>query len=391
MCITLCLISVIPFVFPTLIIESTIDLPRYDVNYFELGNWGIPLIIFNLIFFSFLILYKLKKLPTTITNFISLVTTNDLSPKLTIVILLVLFSLYVIFSIDEFEREEFELGDYRKVKQSLVENNLNDYLNPENFSISTAIRFSLLKTSLIIFDNIRIIPFIASVSLLLITYFLTLELTKKRLSSVISMGVLMQSNLFLLFDTTATYENFWTVFYFLSLYLILKKPIGSGFSFILSMMSKPLSITFLPINLFAIFRNNISLNNKIILIISYSAIIIIIIIAYVLNLIPSTQNLVFDYQKFIVGFNELSNALRFDGLIILLFIPTVIILSIQRSKISKNTEIILVGILFMLISQPLLNSLTEISIMPYRFIPFLVFISIGIGMIFANTKNQEVK
>ena len=142
--------------------------------------------------------------------------------------------------------------------------------------------------------------------------------------------------------------------------------------------------------MFAIFRKDSSTFDKKILILSYSAIISLILIAYLFNLIPSAQNLVFDEQKFVLGFNELSGALRFDGLILLLFFPTLIILISKKGILTKNVEIILVGILIMLISQPILYYVTGITIMPYRYIPLLVFISIGIGMIFANSKNTQV-
>jgi len=113
--------------------------------------------------------------------------------------------------------------------------------------------------------------------------------------------VLLQSNLFLLFDTTSTYENFWTSFYFFSLYLIFKKPIGSHASFILGILSKPLVVTLLPINLYAIFINNSKKSQQIILWVTYSAIILLIIVAFFTNSIThvSTGNaeLNFDLKK----------------------------------------------------------------------------------------------
>jgi len=390
-CITVSLVSFVPMIFPFLIIESTIDIPHDDIELFELGNWGLTLIVSNITFISFFILFKLKKLPTSISKIIHIISTKDISRNISFLIISFLIFFYIIFSVDELSREEFELGDYDSVKRSLDQHELTDYLlNTESLSISTTIRFTLLEASISIFDNVRVLPFIASIALLFVTYAITLELTKKRISAIIALCILLQSNLFLIFDTTATYENFWTVFYFLSFYLIFKKSIGSHLSFILSMLSKPLSITFLPINLFAIFKKESSTFDKKILVLSYSAIIVLILIAFMLNLIPSAQNLVFDEQKFVLGFNELSGALRFDGLILLLFFPTLVILMTKKGGITKNVEIILVGILFMLISQPVLYYVTGITIMPYRYIPFLVFVSIGIGMIFASSKNNEV-
>jgi len=389
-CISISIISFIGVIFPALIIESSIEIPRENINHFEFGNWAIPFIFSNLIFFSLFILYKLNKIPFLTKEKIHNLSTKDISHKVSFLIILSILSFYVIFSIEELSREEFELGDYAAVINHLENTSIEDYLSTDiSSTVSTGIRFTLLKASMILFDNVRVLPFIASISLLVLTYFITLELTKKRIAGIFSVVILIQSNLFLIFDSTSTYENFWTVFYFLSFYLIFKKPIGSHISYIASLFSKTLSITFLPINLFAIFRKDLPLKNKKVLIISYSIIIILFLIWYIQNSI-SNPNPNFDEQRIILGFNEFGSALRFDGLILLLFFPTLVILMNKKGIVTKNIEIILVGIIFTLISQPLLYYMTPITIMPYRYVPLLVFFAIGVGMLFINSKNTEV-
>jgi len=49
----------------------------------------------------------------------------------------------------------------------------------ENFDVP--VKFFLLSSSLNLFDNIRIIPFLASIGLLILTYFITFSMTKKDL------------------------------------------------------------------------------------------------------------------------------------------------------------------------------------------------------------------
>jgi len=199
----------------------------------------------------------------------------------------------------------------------------------------------------------------------------------------------MQSNLFLIFDTTATYENFWTGFYFLSLYLILRKPVLSPISFILGMMSKPLVITYLPISLFAISNKKISKRNKIILLVSYGIIISLVLIAFSTNNLIHTHSLDFDISRLIASFNEMGNSLRFDSLILILIIPTLIILQKKSGEIRNNINIVLVGLSFVILSQPIMYSLIGMTLQPYRFIPFIVFSAIAIGMIFSNSKMKD--
>ena len=386
-CLTVSLISFVSLIFPALLVELTIEESNREINFFELGGWAIPIIIGNIVFLGLLIIYKLNRLPIGFIKIIHKISVNDISRKTTVIVLLVLFFIYLSFSIDELQREEFELGDYKG-----AEKGARDFsFGTDAGIISPQIRYFFLHISLLVFDNIRILPFIASISLLLITFFLTLELTKKRISALIAFTVLLQSNLFLMFDTTSTYENFWTSFYFFSLYLIFKKPIGSHASFILAMLSKPLIITLLPINLFAIFTNNTKKSQQIILWITYSAIILLIMVALITNNIVHVSELNFDLKKLISSMNEFGNALRFDSLILMLFIPCIIILFRKTGQIAKSVNLIFVGIIMSILSQPIMYSLIDMTLQPYRFIPLIVFSAISIGIIFSNSNISDQK
>ena len=69
----------------------------------------------------------------------------------------------------------------------------------------------LLLTSLEILGNVKIIPFLGSIALLLTTYFFTNQITNNRLAGIIAMLVLIQSYTFLRYDSFAMYENFWVL------------------------------------------------------------------------------------------------------------------------------------------------------------------------------------
>ena len=60
-----------------------------------------------------------------------------------------------------------------------------------------------------------------------------------------------------------------------------------------------------------------------------------------------------------------------------------------HSKNNKKSLLVLFGILITLLSQPLLFSITDITIQPYRFIPVIVFVSIGFGIICCGDNKQN--
>ena len=113
------------------------------------------------------ILYQKNKIPKKIQNFIKFIFEFDVSQKIALLVIATLLILYVGFSVGELQHEETSV-DYPHIKEGAKNWSF------ENFSgISPYIRYFFLNVSLNIFDNIRVIPFIASISLLILTYFIT--------------------------------------------------------------------------------------------------------------------------------------------------------------------------------------------------------------------------
>lgn len=385
-CLAIVTISFVSLIFPALFIEITNDIVKRDVNLLQFGAWAIPIIASNLIFIICFILFKKNKLPIIVTKRLDFILENDLSKRITFIILLILFFIYIVFTIDEFGREEFELDDYIGVIEGA-----KNFEFTEIFSITPQLRYFILHISYLVFENVRILPYVASIFLLIITFFITLQITKKRISAIIALSVLLQSNLFLIFDTTATYENFWTAFYFLSLYLILRKPSLSAAAFVLSMMTKPLTIVYMPINIFAILFQKITKRKKIIYLASYGFIILIILIAFTTNNLSHVSIINFDLNRLISAINEMGNSLRFDSLILILMIPMVILLSTKTGELRNRVNIIFIGISIAILSQPIMFSLISMTAQPYRFIPLIVFSAIGIGIIFSKSSKEDLK
>ena len=146
-----------------------------------------------------------------------------------------------------------------RLNESIRDNrfSIEDVINGnQNYSaIEPHVKYSLLIISEKVFGDFRVIAFFASVALLITTYFITKEITKKRVPGILAMLLVLQSNTFLSYDTSATYSNFWILFYVLSLYLVLKKWQLSQFSFVLAIFSKLLSTVFLPLSIFFVLNN----------------------------------------------------------------------------------------------------------------------------------------
>jgi len=349
------------------------------LNQFNFGIWTFPLLATNFFLLGVGILYQKNKIPKKIQNFIKFIFEFDVSQKIALLVIATLLLLYVGFSVGELQHEE-TLFDYPGVKIA-AEN-----LSFEKFSgVGQYIRYFLLNVSLNIFDNIRVIPFIASISLLILTYFITLEISKKRFAGIVAMVIVLQSNLFLQYDTIATYTNFWILFYLSSLYLIYKSWFLSPIFYLFSIFSKPFTAIFLPMTLFFTYRANIAKRKKILTLISYGIIVFFGITAYLLGILLPNEG--FYYDGFLTGFKEFSNFFQSDGLITLFLLPLVVGLFIASRKGVQQAESLMVLIAGVLLSAPLLGGLTLFTNQPYRFIPLVVFFAISVGTLLSNSKR----
>ncbi len=378
------LISLIPVIFPALITRTISPMAVSPIDKFELGFWAIPLILTSLIILGIGILYLKKKLPNPITKSINFIFNFEVSKKVSILTILVILSIYIAATVGELQVEE-PFGDYSAVKESVLAWNVDEILKGFDFHV----RFFLLGSSLNLFGNIRVIPFISSIALLILTYLITLEMSKKRFSGLVAMTILISSPVFLRYDTTATYENFWTLFYLLSLYLIYKSWSLSPIPYILSIFSKPITAIFFPMTFFFIYRANILRKKKIRVALLYLAILsgaAIVVFGFGINI--ATTDVEFIDRFFWDGFVSMSFQIRSDAIVILFILPVIVGLFIASRKGILQAESVLVLIAGMLFSAPLVTGFTDITNQPYRFIPLVVFFAMGVGMILSKRESQ---
>lgn len=382
------LISLTAVVFPALITRSVSPVVISPVDPMEPGILTIPILLTNFVMLGLGISYFKGKLPNQIIKSIKFIFNFEVSKKVAFVVLVVILGVYISSSINELSSEE-ALGDYSRVKKSVEAWSFKDLQQLDH--LRPHVRTFLLSVSLNYLDNIRIIPFLASISLLILTYLITLELSKKRFAGLVSVVIILQSPVFLKYDTTATYENFWTVFYIFSLYTIYKFWPLSPFSWILSILSKPITSIFLPMTLFIVYKADISRRRKIALTMTYitiSSIALGIVFSLDTNVVGGTGEIKFVDRFFWNGFVSLAFQLRYDYLVILFLLPLTFGLFIASRKGIIQSDSILILITGILFSAPILTGFTDITNQPYRFIPLVVFFAMGVGVILTKRKTK---
>jgi len=388
---TVVLLTLIPVIFPALF-SAYFGMFTENLNPFELGYLSIPFIVSNVVIFGFGIAYYKKKIPSLVYDAVEKIRTFEISKRVSIISLAVILVIYIGLSAPELSIDESLLwSDYDAVLIPALEiwpfgESDDVYVQEQN---DRYVRMFLLDVSLDIFQNIKILPFIASILVVVFTYLVTVQFCQKRFAGIIAVIVLLQSYTFLKYDTVAVYENFWVLFFLISLYVIEKKWFLSPVFYILAFYAKAYVAPFFLMTLFTTYRSQISRRTKIAILISY-----IVIVSAALALIFVGDTIYPDiidvnYSKFILGFQVIIAQLRFDLFFIMALLPvTVGLIFLSKNKL-KHADSILILILGTIIASPILVTFTyHYEILPYRFIPLLIFFSIGVGMFFS--KNSKI-
>ena len=377
-------ISVFSVIFPAFIISNTYEFPN-DLDPFETSPWTFPIIISSFSLLTLGFLYKNKKLPSQLYSGIKFILNFEISKKTAIISGIIILGIYIGLSSSElFLDERNQWSDYFILEDALdiwpSTDHWNVYIKEQN---TRYVRMLLLDVSQDFFQNIKLLPFIASILVVVFTALITIQISKKRFAGIVSMIILLQSITFTDFDTIAVYENFWVLFYLISIYSIQKKWWhASPFLFILAVFSKAFIVTYFWMNIFYIYRSDMPNKTKYMLFASYG-----VIIGIIYWIFESGKSIIyddvvrFDFNAFLDGFTGWGNNMQLDPLAILCIVPLVIGLFVKSLKGIKQADSILILILGTILAGPLISYVTDFYfILPYRFIPFIVAMAIGVGI-----------
>lgn len=394
--ISLVLLLCVSIIFPALIGSTTSEFKEFpfytqQVEPFEVGTLAIPFVIINLIILFIGIMYYKKYFSLNrISNF-------DISKKIATISIIIILSAYIIASVPEFEtNEETKFDDYiemeKRLNEAIRDNRftVEDAINGnQNYSVGEPhVKYTLLLISEKLFGEFRAIALIASAGLLLATYLIVNEITKKRIPGIFALVLVLQSNIFLNYDTSATYSNFWILFYILSLYLIIKKWQISPVVFLFSIFSKALSVIFLPFTIFFVL-NSTKGKKRMYLGIFYGVLIIGGLFTATNSKILFDDTITYLPENFLKGFESFSYQLRFDPIILIFLLPLTIMLFLKSLKGFHHANSVQILISGFLLIPPLLITFTQQTNEPYRLIPLVVFFAIGVGTMFGKIRQDE--
>jgi len=383
-------INLISVLFPALISALTSG-SQISIDPLEPGIWAIPVLVTNIVILFFGILYYSKKLPKVIPNFGKFILNFEVSKRIAGIVIIILIVTYVALTVQEITiNEEEEWKDFVPVRETL------EVFKDKGLLVfdTSYVKYFLIYVSEVIFQNVRVVPYIASILLVLLTYFFTVEITKKRFAGLIAMVVLLQSGIFLRYDTLATYSNFWVLFYLLSVYTMYKKWPISPISYLLSIFSKPIMVFTFPISFFIIYMSNLSRRKKVFLGISYVAMTLALISYFLATHATVWGDFTeFNTVDFWAGFTTLSYQLRFDVFILLFLLPVTVGLFLTSISRNSQASTVLALIIGSLLLSPLILATTDYNMQPYRYVPLVVFFAIGIGTMFSKdlSKISELK
>jgi len=378
------LLNLLSVVFPALLV-STFGSHAEFLSPFEIGYQGIPLIIINIALFGFGILYY-KKRNSSFHNGINKIRSFEISKKVALIVGIIILAVYIGITVPELGMDEAEqYPDFEILKDGLEiwpSGESDDiYVREQNDRV---VRMFLLDISNDVLQNIKILPFVASIVLVIFTYLLTYQITQKRFAGIISMIVLLQSFTFLKYDTIAVYENFWVLFFMISIYAVRRKWILSPIFYILSVFTKAFVAPFFLMTLYFTYRSEIKKREKYLIFGSYIIIILVAICIIFVGKSIYTDIIDIEPSRFFLGFADIAMQFRFDIFFTIMILPVIVGLYVL-SKNTSNTDIIHSLILGTIVFSPILITFTYFyDILPYRHIPTLVFFAIGIGLFFSK-------
>lgn len=382
-------ISLIPLVFPALIARTTS--PFQDaifspnvINPFQPGELAAPLIILNLIILAIGVSYYKK---SKFKPYFEKIASFEISQKQALIGVIVILGIFAALTVGTLSTEE-SWTDYTNVKNRVQSWDISQFAT----SFEPHFRYLLLSTSLHVFGNMRIIPFIISITLLVQTYFFTKKITGKRFAGIVSTALVLQSDIFVSYSTTASYENSWILLYLFSLHMILKFWPPSPVPYFLSIFSKPLTLAFLPMSLYLIARSQLPKKSKMYSFATYGVIMIIIAVAAASYKTNFTGGAIApDSSQFWQGFAAMAIQMRFDYVVIFFILPLTVMLFFASRRGILHADSIMICIFFILLTSPFLTGFTHQTNEPYRFVSLLVFFAIGVGVLLSGKTRKQIE
>ncbi len=249
--------------------------------------------------------------------------------------------------------------------------------------------FALLTISEQFLGNYKALVLVSSVLLLFMVYLLAVSISGKRIGGIAAMLVMLQSTVFLNYDTSVTYPTFWTLFFVTSWYLTRTRFWWLFMiPFVLAVTAKGVAALFLPAIMMFVLASDTKNKKKII-------VTTIVIILVGLGLVLSVEQFGnasrggygvlqdFKADMFVMGFvSWIWKGFAADQITIVLFLFAASILLSKTIRNGKASTLFCLGIIFV---SPILTGLTTYDVWPYRMVPLVAGIAVMIAVVVSNT------
>lgn len=235
------------------------------------------------------------------------------------------------------------------------------------------------------------IPILFSIGLIPLVYLISMQLTNDRLIGLIATIAFTLNPLYSDWSASATYDQTWSFFLILSVYLMFRFN-GTQFAIpalIASLAAKGLGVLYLPVWVYSLWKTKASQQNKL-----FGLGIFFLFFGAVGIYLSSKVNLIGGDLGFYPS--HLQDGLLQNMSILYGVIPTLIIFAIIYKVIkpkerTKNRGLVFSWIVSAFMTTPLIYLFTNQFQFVYRFVPLAVFMSIFIAMTIIETGNYIVQ
>lgn len=301
---------------------------------------------------------------------------SDINPQLVIPLLGVILAIYTLSTIPELQDPK-DWPDYDFFKIQVAEWQPIDATKSYGFHV----KYGLGKISTDVFGNHKIVPLIITLGLVVVSYLFAVQQSGKRYAGLLCVGAILGSSVFRSFDTSAVHSYEWALFFITSLYFIQRKWQLVPLFFVLSILSKPTAVLFLPATIYFVITAPISKAVKITLGTVFAGIIFGLVISS--HYYSDYASNGFDSHGFVSGLGAWEYFFMVPDFWLAALMPmSMLLLFVLSIKKVPRAMPILVMMINTAIFGAFLDGLTDdMWNEPYRYAPLIVMFGASLGVI----------
>ena len=249
----------------------------------------------------------------------------------------------------------------------------------------TSLKFRLNCFSWQVLENDRVMPFVFSIGFVYLVYLLGHYITNDRIIGLIGSLAFSINPLFTTYDTSPTYDQTWAFFRILAVILLYKKSIIAPLVYPLAIFSKILAFSYLPVFLYNVISGSIK-HKKL----TFGITMLLVAVGVIAVVVQGFgSEISFNPERLVDGSLQLLIHLMLLLPILGVFVLFMIMFK-SKTKII-GTKTVYVWMIWILLTTPLLYVFTQDFQFSYRYVPFVAFMSVFIGISIVNFGNKVVE